>query len=254
MEQGQPKVHAKRTSSAETQSVLLGYGATRLLPRRSYSSYGIPFARVDNLFDPFLPLFDAEKWLLHLGWREFNSVALVLKDLLALDADAELIREKKTVMVRARGAKIPIRQLSDGYQAVVAMSVDILEVAIRLWPSLQEAEGIVLLDEIGSHLHPTWKMRIVNSLRRAFPGMQFIATTHDPLCLRGLSEGEVAVMCRDHSGRVEAVTALPSPADFRVDQLLTSEFFGLNTTTDPDTEKTFDEYYSLLALPQPSAA
>jgi uncharacterized protein (TIGR02646 family) len=253
MEESQPKVHAKRTRSAEIQSVLLGYGATRLLPRQIYPSYGIRFARVDNLFDPFLPLFDAELWLLGLDRREFNRVALVLKDLLALDADAELIREKRAVMVRTRGVKIPLRQLSDGYQAVVAMSVDMLEVAIRLWPSLQEAEGIVLLDEIGSHLHPTWKMRIVDSLRKAFPGMQFIASTHDPLCLRGLSEGEVAVMRLDQSGQIEAVTSLPSPADFRVDQLLTSEFFGLNTTTDPDTEKIFDEYYALLALAKPTA-
>ena len=62
----------------------------------------------------------------------------------------------------------------------------------------------------------------------------------------------VVVMSRDEAGRVEAVAELPSPADFRVDQLLTSEFFGLNTTTDPVAEKIFDEYYALLALPKRS--
>ncbi|HJZ96454.1 MAG TPA: AAA family ATPase [Candidatus Solibacter sp.] len=245
------KIHTKG-SAAETQSVLLAYGATRLLPRRKSSGYGIQFARVDNLFDPFLPLFDADEWLRRLKDADFNNVAIVLKDLLALDNDAELFRDKRTVMVRCPGIKVPIRQLSDGYQATVAMSVDILEVATRLWPTALQAEGIVLLDEIGSHLHPTWKMRIVESLRRAFPGMQFIATTHDPLCLRGLAEGEVVVMRRDEAGRVEAVAELPSPADFRVDQLLTSEFFGLNTTSDLEAEKIFDEYYALLALPTPS--
>ena len=109
-----------------------------------------------------------------------------------------------------------------------------------------------MLDEVGSHLHPTWKMRIVESLRRALPGMQFVATTHEPLCLRGLGEGEAVVMRRDESGRIEAITELPSPSDFRVDQLLTSEFFGLNSTFDVAVEKLFDEYYALLALRQRS--
>ena len=249
---GKARLKANKARDAETQSVVLGYGATRLLPHTKTARYGIEYSRIDNLFDPFLPLFDAPKWLMGLEWRAFNRVAIVLKDLLALDPDAELIREKGRVLVKAHGAKTPIRQLSDGYQAVVAMSVDILEVAMRLWPRLEDAEGIVLLDEIGSHLHPTWKMRIVNSLQRAFPGMQFIATTHEPLCLRGLGEGEAVVMRRDESARIEAVTGLPSPSDFRVDQLLTSEFFGLNTTVDAEVEKIFDEYYALMALPQRS--
>lgn len=245
---GKARVVGGTTKSKETQSVVLGYGATRLLPRRKGERYGIEFARVDNLFDPFLPLFDADQWLTRLERRNFDRVAIVLKDLLALAEEAKLTRENRRIMVRTHGAKVPLKQLSDGYQAVIAMSIDILEVVMRLWPRLQDAEGIILLDEIGSQLHPTWKMRIVESLRRAFPGMQFIATTHDPLCLRGLGEGEVVVMRRNESHQIVAVTGLPSPGDFRVDQLLTSEFFGLNSTSDPEVEKIFDEYYALLAL------
>ncbi|MGH8235989.1 MAG: AAA family ATPase [Steroidobacteraceae bacterium] len=245
---GKPRVTKSRKRSSEAQSVVLGYGATRLLPRRKSGRYGIEYARIDNLFDPFLPLFDADKWLSTLTPPDFDSVAIVLKDLLALDEEAELLLEKGRVLVRMHDGKMPLRQLSDGYQAVIAMTVDVLEVAKRLWPHVTEAEGIVLLDEIGSHLHPLWKMRIVDSLRRAFPGMQFIATTHEPLCLRGLVEGEVVVMRRDAAKRIEAVTGLPSPSDFRVDQLLTSEFFGLNSTVDAGVEKVFDEYYALLAL------
>ena len=49
----------------------------------------------------------------------------------------------------------------------------------------------MLLDEIDTHLHPTWKMQIVRGLRQMMPAMQFITPTHEPLCLRGLEEGEV---------------------------------------------------------------
>ncbi len=238
----------------EPQTLLLGYGATKLLPRGTSqqpdSAADGDFSRVDNLFDPFVPLLNAEKWLLGLDQTRFDDTAMILKDLMALAPSAELTREEGHVVVAYHGARVPLRQLSDGYQGVVAMTVDILEVALRLWPNLQEAEGIVLLDEVGAHLHPTWKMRIVGSLRKALPAMQFLATTHDPLCLRGLGAGEVAVMRRDEDSRVISLTELPSPADFRIDQLLTSDFFGLNSTIDPDVEAVFDEYYALLALPE----
>ncbi|WP_237504210.1 AAA family ATPase [Pseudomonas syringae] len=230
------------------QLVLLGYGATRLLPFKRPQQYGLDFARIDNLFDPFLPLFDADKWLSNLEQIPFDRVALILKDLMSLDDSARLHRKQTKVYVRSHGDNAPIKRLSDGFQSVVAMTVDILEVAMRLWGNSETAEGIVLLDEIGAHLHPSWKMQIVSSLRRAFPGMQFIATTHDPLCLRGLTEGEVVVMNRNKEGRIVPITDLPSPADFRVDQLLTSEFFGLNSTVDPETEILFDRYYALLAM------
>lgn len=237
------------------QTLLLGYGATKLLPRGSSSeaasASGDGFCRVDNLFDPFVPLINAENWLLSLEENVFNDTALILKDLMALSDDAKLAKDDGHVVVVAHGSKVPLRQLSDGYQSVLAMTVDILEVALRLWPSLTEAEGIVLLDEVGAHLHPTWKMRIVGSLRKALPAMQFVATTHDPLCLRGLGQGEVAVMRREEDSQVTALTDLPSPGDFRIDQLLTSDFFGLNSIDDPEVEALFDEYYALLAMPSP---
>ncbi len=185
---------------------------------------------------------------------EFDTATLILKDLLSLAANARFIVEKGRVMVVDHGEKVSLRQLSDGYQSVVATAVDILEVMTKVWPNLLEAEGIVLLDEIGAHLHPTWKMRIVGAIRRAAPAVQFVTSTHDPLCLRGLGAGEVVVMQRDENQRVRALTALPSPADFRIDQLLTSAFFGLNSTADPDTDEAFTKYYALLALPDRSPA
>ncbi|HEX3526539.1 MAG TPA: AAA family ATPase [Thermoanaerobaculia bacterium] len=238
------------------QILLLGYGATRLLPRQVPGQVAPPdtalqdgeFSRVDNLFDPFAPLIDAERWLLKLDQKSFDDIAPILRDLMPLPPDAELVPDGDRVVVVVHGARVPLRQLSDGYQSVVVMTVDILQVALRIWPNLRDAEGAVLLDEIGAHLHPTWKMRAVTSLRKTLPGMQFLVTTHDPLCLRGLGKGEVAVMRRGDDSQVFSLTGLPSPGDFRVDQLLTSDFFGLSSTVDPDVEALFDEYYALLVL------
>jgi hypothetical protein len=89
----------------------------------------------------------------------------------------------------------------------------------------------------------------VTSLRRAFPKIQFIFSTHEPLCLRGLGTEEVAVLKRDEAGRAYAVTQLPDVSTLRVDQLLTSEHFGLGTTLDPKLDDETAEYSRLAQKP-----
>lgn len=148
----------------------------------------------------------------------------------------------------------PLTPLSSGYEAVIAMSADLIHLLFQRWESLSDAEGIVLLDEIGAHLHPRWKMLIVDSLRKTFPRVQFISSTHEPLCLRGLLKGEILVMQRKKEDSSDAnynkvVTFQPQQdvSDLRIDQLLTSRMFGLHSTLDPDLEKEFDRYYELLS-------
>jgi uncharacterized protein (TIGR02646 family) len=226
----------------------LAYGATRLLPRKTGAEpYGQPYARVDNLFNPFQPLVNATPWLLGLPEEQFHLTRLALKQLLGLREEDEIYKQDGRVWIQAHGSRVPLESLSDGYQSVVALTADILEVVLNLWPEPGFAEGIVLLDEVGAHLHPTWKMRVVSSLRSFLPRMQFIVSTHEPLCLRGLYDGEIVLMRRDAAYEVHAITDLPSVEGLRVDQLLTSEHFGLLSTRSLQTEELFTEYYGLLA-------
>ena len=81
--------------------------------------------------------------------------------------------------------------MSDGYRAVIAIACDLMAGAGIGLSDMVNATGIVLIDELGAHLHPRWKMQITGTLREVFPSMQFIVTTHEPLCLRGLVENEV---------------------------------------------------------------
>jgi hypothetical protein len=57
----------------------------------------------------------------------------------------------------------------------------------------------------------------------------------------------VVVLRRSPRGNISAVTDLPDVSGLLVDQLLTSEHFGLHSTVDPELEHTFEEYYDLLA-------
>jgi uncharacterized protein (TIGR02646 family) len=252
------EIHLKRgkeleCSHQEPVSYLVGYGAIRLLPNKKIQPEKGNFQTVktENLFDYSIALTDATNWLLGLNNKDFDLAAIALKDLMLLDQSDRLSRDKltkKVLVVKGIDPPISIEELSDGYQAVFAIAVDIMATLASEKVRYDLAEGIVLIDEIGTHLHPRWKMEVVRKLRACFPRIQFIVTTHEPLCLRGLRAGETVVLIRDSDKEITAVTDLPDPSELRVDQILTSEFFGLKSTIDPATEAIFDEYYSILAI------
>ena len=240
------------TGASHPRSIVLAFGAARWMPRRgSLQAERDPTIRVANLFNPYIPLNDAPTWLLGLGERQFRQVEPAILRLLDRPDGDRLRRLGGRVVIHPMGEPrsrvIPIEDLSDGYQTMLAVAGEIAAIASTWWEGLAAAEAIILLDEIGAHLHPRWKMRVVNSLRAAFPRMQFIASTHDPLCLRGLKDFEILVLRLDDQRRVVPLDHLPGVQNLRIDQLLTSPLFGLGSTLDPDTERLFNEYYSLLA-------
>jgi hypothetical protein len=121
--------------------------------------------------------------------------------------------------------------------------------------SLETARAVVLIDEVEAHLHPRWKIQIMSALRSALPKVTFIATTHDPLCLRGMEDGEVIVMHRVASQMgadsewpvmVEQVVRLPKVSQLTIEQLLTSDFFGLASTDQPGIERELAMFADLL--------
>ncbi|MBR8828694.1 MAG: AAA family ATPase [Gomphosphaeria aponina SAG 52.96 = DSM 107014] len=100
------------------------------------------------------------------------------------------------IMVSANDKTLPWRMLSDGVRNMLAMVADIAYRAAVLNPQLSEAAakktpGIVLIDEIDLHLHPKWQRRVVEDLRRTFPQIQFIATTHSEHIIQSLRPGEL---------------------------------------------------------------
>ena len=231
-------------------AVVAGYGAYRLPARSAKRTSGAP-PRVASVLDPHEQLVAPEPWLLGLTQPAFDAAARALKRLL-VDDESVLHRVKGEVRFVRRDTSLPLDQLRAGARSMIALAVDLMSYVMTRWDTLEAAEGVVLIDEIGAHLHPRWQMRVVSGFREAFPRMQFVATTHDPLCLRGLHDGEVVVLRRDERQRIYADTDLPSVEGLDVDQLLTSEHFGLGSTLDPEIEARFEEYYALLAKHRPT--
>lgn len=62
----------------------------------------------------------------------------------------------------------------------------------------------VLIDEVELHLHPAWQQRIVQGLRRAFPKLQLILTTHSPQVLSTIERASIREVYELESGKGEA--------------------------------------------------
>ena len=233
----------------EPKVLLLGYGATRLLPKDTRDKENTEkHIRVKNLFSATSPLNDSERWLANrrrVTDAKFKKITRALNDLLMLDHKSRFERKNGKVGVRILDGTVCLHDLSDGFQSVVALCTDIMISLLERWEDMQIAEGIVLLDEIEVHLHPSWKIEIVSRLRRTFPRVAFLATTHDPLCLKGLNSNEIVVLRRDARRRIYAMTDIPPVEDLRADQILTSPLFDLRSTRGR-TPQTIRRYSELL--------
>lgn len=240
-----------RTTISQPIVNVVAYNSIRLKPvigkmvPEKVEFYG---AKAKNLFDYTFSLVDADNWLSTLPKEIFNRAALTLKDLMLLDTEDTIGIEEYQVVVKRGNDQFFIDELSDGYKSVFYLAVDIMATLAGENVTFDLAEGMVLIDEIGTHLHPRWRMEVVGRLRKAFPKIRFVVTTHEPLCLRGLHAGETVVLTKNQEKEVIALTDLPNPSELRVDQILTSDFFGLKSTIDPETERLFKEYYAILAL------
>lgn len=103
---------------------------------------------------------------------------------------------------------LPISWTSDGVKAAFSLVADIAYRCARLNPAFGEdacrkTQGIVMIDEVDLFLHPAWQQRILPDLRRIFPKIQFIVTTHSPQVISSISKECIRIIAED--GQIEGV-------------------------------------------------
>ncbi len=160
--------------------------------------------RFATLFQEAASLYEADRWLRDLKYKtlegnesakaqleivlellrdEFMPNQITLKD---VNSDGLWLEDRN-------GLRLAWRDMSDGYRAALALLSDILRQLIRKFGveglAARNAEGrlyitrsgVVLIDEVDAHLHPEWQREISGWLKRHFPHIQFLVTTHSPL-------------------------------------------------------------------------
>lgn len=126
--------------------------------------------------------------------------------LLPHNAKLDRIEAEGPVFVDGNGNPVPVTQMSDGYRSVLSLTFELIRQLIRVYGFKQVFHqlaknregklqiglpGVVVIDEIDAHLHPTWQTRIGQWFVKCFPKMQFIVTTHSPLICRAAANGTI---------------------------------------------------------------
>lgn len=144
--------------------------------------------------------------------------------------------------------KVPISELSEGYKSMLSWLAHLIIhlLAANQWHGdINKIKGIVLIDEVDLHLHPSWQQRVIPLLRESFPNLQFIGTTHSPMTVGGVSDGDI-VLLEQQEGNIQVKQDLPSIKGWRADQILTGPLFGLQSTRDLTTQAKMNRYTELL--------
>ncbi len=105
----------------------------------------------------------------------------------------------------ANGFPVSVEELSDGYRSVLSMTFELIRQLSRSYSEEQIFDhqnrqvivpGVVLIDEIDAHLHPTWQKKVGFWLTEHFPNFQFIVTTHSPLICQAAVKGSIFLLPR----------------------------------------------------------
>ncbi len=166
----------------------------------------------------------------HTGWRE-------------LEYSEE---HEELVLNHEQHGEIKVSQLSDGIRNMLALVGDIAYRCYKLNAHLGEdaprkTHGIVMIDEVDMHLHPSWQQTVLTDLTGAFPNLQFIVTTHSPQVLSTVKSENIRMVFQD---TLNQWVALPPPQEIKGVESATAlnDIMGVNPIPPVDEAKWLADY------------
>lgn len=108
-------------------------------------------------------------------------------------------KERSPVVRFETGEVATWKELSDGFHVYLSLVTDLARRAVMLneqdgGEAPSKVEGVVLIDEIDLHLHPRWQRVVLDGLRKVFPRLQFVVTTHSPQVLSSALNRQVRLI------------------------------------------------------------
>ena len=184
-----------------------------------------------------------------------DNVDKSLKRILIKD-NIEIGTDKNGFFFNENGQRFYLNSMSDGYRVMTNTFLDFISwsglFASDSSGNLADISGIFIIDEIEKHLHPSWQRKICKTLSEIFPNVQFVASTHSPICALGIgdfdnSEGQL-IKTQDSGGNLYELESIDIHKDFnsyRVDQILASRVFDFVQPRNKNTEETYEQYMKL---------
>ncbi len=135
--------------------------------------------------------------------HQLEAVRRALASLMPGFANLRVQRSPLAMVVEKGEWTLYVEQLSDGEKCLLAMTGDLarrLAMANPLMDDPLQGGGIVLIDEIELHLHPSWQRAVIPALERTFPHCQFVVTTHSPAVVGHVRRESLFLLKPEESG------------------------------------------------------
>lgn len=218
------------TSEDSNIPIFVNYGVNRLVLKtplriRKKESYGqfTAFEKAienqiafDKLFEWFLEqeLYETQRQKIEPEYEDIPLKAVKSAMLAMLDgySNVHITARPYSMKVYKGSDVLDILQLSDGEKCTLALFGDLARRLAIANPSSEnplEGKGVVLIDEIELHMHTSWQRKVISVLKKTFPNIQFIITTHSPQVLGeidddfnvfALEKVEEDVLCHKYDG------------------------------------------------------
>ena len=164
-----------------------------------------------SAFGESVALTESIQWLQDLKFKELerspegkvlNQITKFInqKGFLPHHARLQNVSSAGVEFVDGNGCKIPVEELSDGYRSILSMTFELIRQMVKAYPgrgifsadyTKVDVPGVVLIDEVDAHLHPSWQRQVGLWFREHFPRIQFIVSTHSPFVCQAADVGTV---------------------------------------------------------------
>lgn len=142
--------------------------------------------------------------------------------------------------------EIPLNALSAGFRTSFQW---ILDFVVRAWKKNYDLDkpetiyGIVLIDEIDTHLHIKWQRTIIHTLQEIFKNVQFIVSTHSPFIVQSFGNQNI-ISLQLTDDKVNAIIVnIDEGSSY---ESIIKELFDEKSIFEVNVEKKFDEFYNYL--------
>ncbi|HEX4497582.1 MAG TPA: AAA family ATPase [Thermoanaerobaculia bacterium] len=149
------------------------------------------------------------------------------------------------------GHQVPLEGWADGYRLTFSWILDLYAWALKAG-SVDEnghVEGILLIDEVEQHLHPSMQAEILPRLSELLPKMQILATTHSPLVALDAKPEELVVLRRE-GDHVVAEEHVPDFSGYSAEDMLSDPRLFDTEVYGSEAQEKLSEYKELSSVPK----
>jgi predicted ATPase len=261
-----------------------GYGPFRRVfgasPEATRQMVSPTTERFVTMFQEAASLAEVDQWMRNLKHKELENknderkqLALVLEllrdDLMPNQITVDRVDSDGLWLRDRNGVQLAWGEMSDGYRAAAALLADIVRHLIGTYgfegltakvaddKTVIKRSGVVLIDEVDAHLHPEWQREIGFWLKRHFPNIQFLVTTHSPIICQAADQNGLFVLPEPGSGnepRALTDEEYTKVISSRPDTILLTAAFGLQNTRSPRAVEARAEFAKLQAKKRSGAS